>query len=397
MKPLLLALALALAPVLQGCMPSTVPSRAMGAAETHGIPFHAATVIHDAGSGVYRIDWQAPGVRRVTVFAGASPDSIDRSRPVASGEAGAAITVGGLDPGHRWYFALVPDRGAELVVAERSLRLETAPNLRDAGGYRSADGRWVRMGIVYRSDQLDRLDDGDLARLAALDLGTVVDLRTRTEREREPDRMPAGADHVVLDVAADAAGSVGGDMRQAMSMIAAGRGAELLTTANRDFVIQPSARSAYAGLLTRIATQDRGLLYHCTAGKDRTGWASAVLLSLLGVPRETVMQDYLASNVYLAEKNRATLAAVARSGTAMDPAHLETVMTVRASYIEAAFAEVDRRHGSMEAYAHDALGIDAEALERLRARMLVGGLPVFDIPPLTRAASAASMPSVRAP
>lgn len=372
MRSKLLVLFLVLAPVLQGCVPATAPTRASVAAESRAVPFHDATVTYEATSGDYRIEWQAPGVRRVTVFAGESPDSIDRSRPVASGDAGSAIAVAGLDPGRRWFFALVPDHGAELVLTERSLRLATAPNLRDAGGYRTADGRWVRMGRVYRSDQLDRLDDGDFARLAALDLGTVADLRTQAERDREPDRMPPGAAYVVLDVAADSAGGLGGDMRQAMSMIAAGRGVEMLTEANRDFVVQPSARSAYEGLLTRIATQDRGLLYHCTAGKDRTGWASAVLLSLLGVPRETVMQDYLASNEYLAAKNRATLAAVGKSGAAIDPAHLEDVLTVRASFIDAAFTEVDRRYGSMEAYARDALGIDAEMLQRLRARMLTG-------------------------
>ncbi len=372
MKSTLLVLFLALAPVLQGCVPATAPARPGVAAETAVIPFQDATVTYDATSGDYRIEWQAPGVRRVKVFAGANPDSIDRSRATASGETGVVITVGGLDPGRHWFFALVPDRGAELVVTERGLRLATVPNLRDVGGYRTADGRWVRMGVVYRSDQLDRLDDRDLARLAALDLGTVADLRTQTERDREPDRMPPGADHVVLDVAADAAGSIGGDMRRTMSMIAAGRGVEMLTNANRDFVVQPSARSAYTGLLERIATQDRPLLYHCTAGKDRTGWASAVLLSLLGVPRETVMQDYLASNDYLADKNRAILAAVGKSGARMDPGYLEAVLTVRASFIDAAFTEVERRHGSMEAYARDALGLDAEMLQRLRERMLAG-------------------------
>lgn len=379
MKSAVLACVLALAPALQSCVPSTAPARASVAAEAQVIPFHDATVVRDATSGTYRIDWQAPGVRRVTVFAGENPDRIDRSRAVARGDAGSTISVDGLESGRRWFFVLVPDRGSELVVAERGLQLATAPNLRDAGGYRTADGRWVRMGLIYRSDQLSRLDDSDLARLAELDLGTVVDLRTRTEREREPDRVPPGADPVVLDVAADAAGSLGGDMRQAMSMIAAGRGAGLLTEANRDFVIQPSARSAYGSLLTRIATQERGLLYHCTSGKDRTGWASAVLLSLLGVPYETVMQDYLVSNDYLADKNRAILAAAHKAGGGMDPAHLEAVLTVRAAYIGAAFAEVERRYGSMDAYARDALGIDDEMLERLRKRMLAGA-PVSPSP-----------------
>lgn len=369
MKRLSLVLALALAPALHGCATVTPRGDAV-AVRSSAIPFEQAEVTR--GAGDHAIRWSASGASSVTIYAGASPDTIDRTRAVATGGAAGSATVTGLAPDRRWFFALVPDRGAPLVIADRGLHLATVPNLRDLGGYRTVDGRWVRMGLIYRSDQLDRLDDRDFAALSALGLGAIADLRTATERKREPDRVPAGVEHLVLDVAADSEGSLGGDMRQAMAMIQGGRGVEMLTAANRDFVALSSARSAYRILLTRMASAGgRGLLYHCTAGKDRTGWASAVLLSLLGVPRETVMADYLASNAYLAGKNRATLAALAKSSTPLDPAKLEPVLTVRAAFIEAAFAEVDKRYGSMEAYIRDGLGIDDAMVAALKDALLV--------------------------
>ena len=377
MRSLFLALPLVLAPVLTGCASTetvaTHPAAATTAvaARQGVIPFERAEVVRDTATGNHRIIWEAPGVKQVTLYAGTSPDTIDRARPVATGTLGAAIEVAGLAPDQHWFFALVPDRGGELILAERGLGLATVPNLRDAGGYRTADGRWVRMGLVYRSDQLDRLSDGDFARLGALGLGTIADLRTESERTREPDRVPAGTRHVVLDVAADS-DSMGGDLRKALTKIAAGEGVAMLTEANREFVALPSARAAYGTLLKDIASDRAPLLYHCTSGKDRTGWASAVLLSLLGVPRETVIQDYLASNDYLAAKNRASLAAIAKADSSLNPAFFEPVLGVRAAFIEAAFAEAETRYGSMEAYARDALGIDAATLEALRAHMLTG-------------------------
>lgn len=331
------------------------------------IPFTAAAVSADG-----TVNWSAPGAGRVTVFAGTDPAVSDRTNPVGRGDATGRIRVSGLAPGKRWFFALVPDRGTPLVIADRGLYLKTIPNLRDIGGYRTADGRWVKMGMLYRSDQLDRLSDNDLAAMGGLGIALVADLRTASERSREPDRVPAGAEHLVLDVAADSRG-LGGDMRQAMTMITTGKGAAMLTEANREFVALDSARTAYSALLGRIGAEDTGpTLYHCTAGKDRTGWASAVILTILGVPRETVMADYLASNDYLRAKNEAIIGAAGSASTPIARENLEPVLGVRAAYIEAAFAEVEKRYGSFDRYVRDGLGLDDAAIDRLRTTLLAG-------------------------
>lgn len=369
--------ALAALPLLQGCAASDArlaearPAAVAQQQQQQAIPFTAASVTADGAAS--RIDWTAPGAGRVTVYAGTNPTAIAHSNPVGQGgETGSLRLPAAPADSPRQFFALVPDHGAPLVIADHSLHLASVPNLRDIGGYRTADGHWVKMGLLYRSDQLDRLSDADLAELHALGIHLIADLRTVSERQREPDRVPPGAEHLVLDVSADRSGTLGGDMRQAMQMIASGKGAEMLTAANRDFVSLAGARAAYTTLLARIGADDAGpTLYHCTAGKDRTGWASAVILTLLGVPRETVMADYLASNTYLRAKNAAMLVAAAKSSHPIDPAFLEPVMTVRPSYLEAALAEVEQRYGSFDEYRRQALGIDDAALARLRARYLM--------------------------
>lgn len=252
----------------------------------------------------------------------------------------------------------------------KSALLSNAANFRDAGGHRTENGQWVKTGILYRSDQLDRLSDDDLGRMLALNVGTIVDLRTQSERSHEPDRVPAGVTHMILDVAKDAEGSIGGDMRSAMAKIAAGEGAKMLIEANRDFVNVASARHSYAELIKKVAYGDDALVYHCTAGKDRTGWASAVILSLLGVSRAEIVKDYMASNQYLAEKNKRTLAMVKAADPTFVAQHLEDVMTVRPEFIEAAFHEVDVQFGSMENYAQNALGLDAGTIQQLKNRLL---------------------------
>jgi protein-tyrosine phosphatase len=169
----------------------------------------------------------------------------------------------------------------------------------------------------------------------------------------------------VADVYADADQVIDGDP---LAHIATPDDAvAMLMTANRRFVSLESARHAYGLLFASIREAPGPVVYHCTAGKDRTGWATAVLLTILGVPRDVVMEDYLASNNYLVEKNRQRVA-----GMAGDTDRLQPIFWVRPAYLDAAFNEVESAYGSFERYLRDALGLDEAALNALRARYLVG-------------------------
>ncbi|ARF53632.1 tyrosine-protein phosphatase [Streptomyces gilvosporeus] len=155
-----------------------------------GIPFTDATVTQRK-NGSFTVSWKAPGVGSVTVYAG--------DRAVARGGAEATVTVRGLPAADRQWFRLVPDRGEPLTLADRSLHLEGAANLRDVGGCRTADGRWVKMGVLYRSNDLHALTDADLAKLQRLGIRTDFDLRMPSQRTKAPARVPAGARYIVAD------------------------------------------------------------------------------------------------------------------------------------------------------------------------------------------------------
>jgi protein-tyrosine phosphatase len=277
------------------------------------------------------------------------------------------IVVAGRADGDSW-FELVPDRGAPLVVADRILGVPRAPNLRDLGGYRTGDGRWVRMRTLYRSDQLNLLDDDGLRRLQGLRVGAIVDLRVERERVSEPDPSVPAAENVVADVLADA--GVDADLLPpgAKPLIAAGDGAEVMRDLYRRMVASAGARRSYAALLRESARRDRGVVFHCT------GWGAAVILTALGVPRETVIRDYLLSRTLLAEKHRPVVREVAAqwSASGISEEDLEPLYGARREYLEEAFAEVDRRYGSFDAYLTDGLGLRRDELELLRARLLVG-------------------------
>ncbi|WP_306325405.1 tyrosine-protein phosphatase [Streptomyces venezuelae] len=317
------------------------------------IPFTAATVTENAG-GSYTVTWQAPGTHGVTIRTG--------GRTVARGGATGSVTVTGLAATDRRWFDLVPDRGTPLHLADRLIRLQGTVNFRDAGGYRTGDGHWVRMGEIYRSDSLEKLTDADLAKLKRLGVRTVFDLRMESERTSAPDRVPAGATHVVADVLAGTGTFT--NMPKSPAEAEA-----MMVEGNRFMVSGDTAEAAYTTVFDGMASdRRRGVLFHCTAGKDRTGWSNAALLTALGVPEETVMADYLASNTYRAAANDAILSHL----PAQQAAVYKPLLDVRPAYLNASFDEVEEEYGSFRTYLRKGLGVDDHQLKELKKDLLVG-------------------------
>jgi len=258
--------------------------------------------------------------------------------------------------------------------------LAAVPNLRDAGGLAAADGARVRTGLVYRSGQLDRLDDGALERFAGLGVATVVDLRTEAERSAGPDRLPAGVELVVANVLGDHGHAVPAQLPRLIRSpqdveraVADGVVQRLFEQTYREFVTLPSAREAYALLFRRIADAEPGtgpLLFHCTAGKDRTGWGAATLLMLLGVPDEAVMEDFMLSDELALRAFRPLVDAFAAGGG--DPAALRPILGVDPAYLRAGIDHLRHLHGTVEAWFADGLGLGDDVQARLRERLLEG-------------------------
>jgi protein-tyrosine phosphatase len=340
------------------------------------IPFTEASVVQDGTE--YTITWAAEDAGEVAVFAGTDPAAVGRDREVGTGDEEGELVVDDLPDAARWYFELVPEDGEPLVLADRSLHLASAPNFRDVGGYRTEDGRWVRMGLVYRSDGLDELSDEDRAKLHDLGIKLVCDLRTDGERESKPDREIEGARNEQFDVAADSGdltkvitdAILSGDAAVQEEMLGDGKGEKLMTDGGRDMVSGDTASAAYTLMFDRLA-DDTALptVFHCTAGKDRTGWAAAALLTTLGVPRDVVMADYLRSNDELAEETAHTLE---RVQGLIDEDLIEPVIGVRREYLEASFTELDEAFGGIDGYLADRIDVDDEQRERLEELLLAG-------------------------
>jgi protein-tyrosine phosphatase len=254
----------------------------------------------------------------------------------------------------------------------RRLPLDGAHNARDLGGYAGVDGRRVRWGKVYRSDALGDLSDDDVTYLARLGVHQVVDFRSELEREREPDRLPVSpSPRVVLrPIFGEALDPqilrdriLSGDA-QADEM------AEMLVEGNRAFVTEFAP--VYSGFLHDLADpQNLPVLFHCTAGKDRAGFAAAALLMALGVPREKIMQDYLLTNGFSEATTRRMLNVLrVVSFFRTDPDDVRPLFEARQTYLQAAFDTIDARYGSDDAYLREGLGLDDATISRLRANLL---------------------------
>lgn len=260
-------------------------------------------------------------------------------------------------------------------MSERIVALDGAPNFRDLGGHRAADGRRVRWGRLYRAGSLAKLTPSDRAAVEALDIGWVFDLRTDAEVTTAPDpdlgvrRVHLPVIDGAIDVEALTVAVETGDLGAIADGLLVAGTARIATEFPGQWAVLMAHLAMNAGSTTLI---------HCTGGKDRTGWASALVLRALGVPPEVVMEDYLQSNTCLAERTAAFLSSVRATvsadrgvpESAVDLGGLPGLLGVRPAYLEAAFAAVDAEHGSFDAYLTGGLGCTREAIARLRDDLL---------------------------
>jgi len=262
---------------------------------------------------------------------------------------------------------------------ERHIALEGQPNFRDLGGYETTDGRTVRWGQVYRSGELPRLSDNDVAKLEELEIHTVVSFLTEKEIEaRGPDRLPDGTLEVALPMEA---GNLGDLLAVVVEARNTGDFSEVPADINPDIHrrLMGEARDYYATMLREIADPtSRPLVFHCSHGIHRTGTAAAILLSALGVPWETVREDYLLSNTYRGEEIEHRLAQLRDlyaenngiSPDEVDTTNMDAFYILQGAYIDAALEQAVEDYGSMEAYIRDGLGITDEEVEELRSQLL---------------------------
>ncbi|MEU9231823.1 tyrosine-protein phosphatase [Streptomyces subrutilus] len=265
--------------------------------------------------------------------------------------------------------------GAETI---RQIPLQGAVNVRDIGGYRTYTGGQVRQGLVYRSDALSKLTPADLTAVSALGLTKVVDFRIPMEIQYDgPDRLPPGLSPTSRPVSdlglyGTLVGAISsGDPVKQEQMLGGGRAEAYMRDIYRTFVTSPENRAQFAATLREIADGGQGpLLYHCTSGKDRTGWVSYVLLRALAVPESSAERDYLASNTFRAAYDAQLRAGLKQSGRMQNPDLLIPLQEVRQDYLASATAQLEADYGSFYDYLTDGLGLDLRTLARLQKKMV---------------------------
>ncbi|WP_255326161.1 tyrosine-protein phosphatase [Sphingobium sp. EM0848] len=311
-----------------------------------------------------KLSWTATG--KVDVYQADRPDADVGSAQLISAANGGGSQQATVDPLKRSYF-LLRDRSDDSVttLSERLVPLAQGSNFRDIGGYRTMDGRQVRWGWIYRSGGSAMLTPTDLAKVKALGLRNMVDLRSDEERQLAPSKIDG--------VPTTAVG---------YSMTAIAKGG------------MQNGAAVYRNLPAQLAPQMRVLFdllkrgqgpieYNCSAGQDRTGFATALILSALGVPREVILQDYHLSTSYrqprfeLPPINAALYpdnpVAQMFAGFQGNPAYAKAQPLKDSNgkaFLASAFEEIDGRWGSVENYLQQEIGVSAVDIAALKQAYL---------------------------
>lgn len=245
-------------------------------------------------------------------------------------------------------------------------RLASADNFRDVAGtgagYATGAGGRVRRGIFYRSNEL-QLTDVDARALAALGIARIHDLRSQPEVDAHPDVAVPGATWHHVEVS-------GIPMEMVSGLADADAAVRVMRQVYDEFVRSPQARASYAALLTGLASEPVPQLFHCTAGKDRTGWAAALLLEVAGVDRATIVADYLLTNEVSSATRTKYLAMIAEHLGADKVAVYEPTMVVDEAFLQTAYDAVGELYGSVDGYLRGGLGLGDDVLDALRARLI---------------------------
>jgi protein-tyrosine phosphatase len=249
---------------------------------------------------------------------------------------------------------------------------EGAHNFRDLGGYETRDGRRVRWGRIFRSDHLAELTDRDLDDFSGLGIRLVCDFRSDQEIAKQPNRLPSHNPPPQINVAVQGTGLLPGEIETA---IRSGNPdslnfRQLLVDGNR-FMVTGALDQYRAFMHSLVRPECVPLLFHCTAGKDRTGVGAALVLLALGVSERDVMEDYLMTASYTHDRVEQMLVGLrVDSRFRVDADEIRPIMSARPEFLQAAFDGIRDDYGTVEDYLEKALHFNAEQLDALRAHLL---------------------------
>jgi len=254
------------------------------------------------------------------------------------------------------------------VTARQRIPLEGTFNLRDLGGYRASDGRRVKKGVLYRSDNLSRLEEASQRQLIRMRVRLVCDFRSEDEANARPDRLPpdAGISYLHLPV-----------VHGSIDSIAA---FEKIKNGDTSWFTEDFMRKGYLKSIdhfpatwgkfinTLAEPESRPILFHCSAGKDRAGIAAALMLLALGIPEETIVADHQLSNLFIADALDDLYDLVRSYG--VEPEKIAPYFAAPLDCIEKMFAHLREAYGSGIRYLTTRAGVSPNTLDRLRTDLL---------------------------
>jgi protein-tyrosine phosphatase len=315
--------------------------------------------VSSEADGSLLVRWQLEGgPAPVDVAAGPTPRQVDHDHQAT---VPAGVTSLRLPGGpKRWYVSVAPHGGGSAVIAaERRVPFEGISNFRDLGGYRTRSGGSVRWGLVFRADALCGLSEADLAMYAELGLRAVFDLRRDTERQERPNPFPS----LHLEMI--------GAESQAIPDLSSEDGESFLYSLYTGLVEQSAVQ--IGKLLTALA-REGGLpaVFHCHAGKDRTGLVAAVLLEALGVERDSILDDYeLTARYRLRKDQEATFQRLRDYG--FSPEAAAGVLNTPRWAMQETLLDLERKYGDVDTYLTGPAKMRVGDLLALRRLLVVGG------------------------
>lgn len=262
------------------------------------------------------------------------------------------------------------------ITEEKLIQLKGINNFRDFGDYRTKNGMMVKKGMLYRSGNLTKASDNDLKIFSSIGIKVVCDLRAHKERIKRPDRFPPNSNikYIHIPIKSKRNNDSGFILNLLSLIFGEARKLdfnELFKEIYQEFVTDFSPE--FSKIIKLVADSNNlPILIHCTGGKDRTGFACALVQLILGLPLELVMQDYLLTTEYLKEfKNEILNRYRFLSIFGISRKRFLPFFEARKEYLEEAFDQIKKDYGTVEDYIKKGLGINDKLYQKLHSTLIV--------------------------